>query len=180
MKKSTQHILTLLFFIAYALLMLYEGVFKELREAASWQWIILFALGAGITYWAHKKSGVITIALLFLHTTLELAHHGNEVRELTIIAGIVFAVHFLFDAGFLWSEIKHHSRSPMTLFGTVLFFYGLIFVSSILAGHGHAGILESTEMFSSAITGGIFACVIAHAMSIVQRLRVTARIHSTK
>jgi len=169
MRQQTKTILNLTFFFAYGALMLYEGVFKEIATANNWHWFLLFIIGAGITYWAHRKNGIITIALLFVHTTLELAHHGAEFAALTAIAGIVFAVHFLFDCGFLWSEIKHHAKNPTSVFVPLVLFYGIIFVSSAWLGGTHNELLESTEVFSSAITGGIFACVLAHSISIIKR-----------
>lgn len=171
MTARTKNIFNLAFFGAYAALMLYEGVIKELGSATNWQWLALFVLGAAVTYWAHRRNGIITIALLFLHTTLELMHHGSEFALLAISAIIVFAIHLLFDCGFLWSEIKHHAKSPIAVFGTMVFFYAVIFISSMSFGATHAEAIESTEFFSSAITGGILACVVAHGLSLIKKVR---------
>ncbi len=170
MKISLQKYWMLAFFSLYAILMLYEGVIKQISFTA-WHWIPLFIIGAVITYWAHKKNGIITIALLFTHTTLELIHHGNELALISLIAGIVILIHFFFDCGFLWSELRHHAKSPKTVFITIVAFYLIAFASSALLGEHASSITQNIDGFASAIAGGIFACVVAHLIHILKKLK---------
>lgn len=158
------------FFTAYAAMMLWEGVITQMSFQTA-HWVPLFAIGALVTYWAHKRNGIVTIALLFTHTTLELIHHGNEVATITATAGIVLLIHFLFDCGFLWSELKHHAKSPKQVFSTIIVFYLIAFGSSALLGEHASGVSNNIEGLSSAIAGGIFACVLAHLLSIIKKLR---------
>lgn len=169
MKLLLQKYWMLIFFVTYAALMLYEGVITQLSFTNA-QWVPLFAIGALVTYWAHKRNGIITIALLFTHTTLELIHHGNELATITIAAGIVMFIHFLFDCGFLWNELRNHTKSPKSVFSTIVIFYIIAFGSSALLGNHISGIAEGVEGFTSAIAGGIFACVVAHTTIIIKKL----------
>ncbi len=169
-KTSTKNILMLLFFLTYAGLMLWEGVFKEFANVGL-HWLVWFIIGAAITYWAHQKNGVITIALLFTHTTIEMIHHGQEIAVIGLLTAIVLGIHFLFDCGFLWSEMRHHVKFPKHIFIAIVLFYGIAFASSATLGNSVHGITESSETFNSAIAGGIFACVIAHALKIIKKLK---------
>lgn len=165
--------LLMAFFLAYALLMLWEGVISRFVGSQMDWFLLFFPLGLGLAIWSHKKSGIIAIALLFGHTTLEMLSHGFSWGAYSAMAMIVFAIHFCFDCGFLWTEMKHHVKSPKRVFVFIVIIYILSFGSSALLITNGTGFSETIEGTQSLLIGGIFGCVASHLWSMYKKFRIS-------
>ena len=132
-----------------------------------WQVCSGFALGLGVAYASHSRTGAVTIALLLCHMGIEWSEHVRRYRTYAGTDFLFHGVHAAFDLAFLFRELRDHSRAARRIARAI----ALIGTGSACCGfvlRSGAHVPAYSEAIGAFVTGGMFGCVLYHLLKTVR------------
>lgn len=119
--------------------------------------------GFVLALFAHKKYGLLTIALLLVHMFIEWFEHSLHWRDYSTKEIILHGIHAVLDFVFLFQELRAHAfKIWKRAFGLVI----LVIITMILINYGaiHADEAEGAHnvLVEAFVVGGMYGCILSH------------------
>lgn len=161
MTNTTKTLVVRGFLFIYLAILLVSAVPEHLAEGLSLPIGLAFAVGAGIAYLAHRKAGIVGLAFLLVHMSIEWNEYAAHFHEFTTTDYGIYGFHVALDFIFMWVLLREVTKRPLPFF----------FLS--LAGVGVGAVLSSfifasevmalpSEFLHVGTLGGIIACTVSH------------------
>lgn len=163
MAHLTKTTLVRVFLFMYLGILLVSAVPEHLAEGLSFPVGIAFAIGAAIAYLAHRKAGIVGLAFLLVHMSIEWNEYAARFHEFTTTDYGIYGFHVALDLIFIWVLLREVSRHPLPLFFLSLVGVALGAVLSSFIFASEAMALPS-EFLHVGTLGGIIACTVAHLL----------------
>ncbi len=149
------------FLSLYLVILLVSAVPEHLSEGLSLPIGLAFLIGAVIAYLAHRKAGIVGLAFLLVHMSIEWNEYAHSFHEFTTTDYGLYAVHVVLDLIFMWVLLREVTKHPvpfmfLSLAGVALgaVLSSFIFATEVMALPGeflHVGTLS-----------GIIVCTVLH------------------